>query len=108
MEYYFDEHPFVKTVRLRGFACAIDLYPGKNSSLQAFNPAERVAHHCSLFLRQRGLLIRGVGNTLFIAPPLCINKLEIDFLCQHASSGIADYMHEFVTSKSGKSLSIAI
>lgn len=84
----FTKHPFVKSVRQRGLACAIDLYPSKNTT--------RIAHHLSLYLRDKEILLRGVGNTLLLVPPLCISDVEIDFLCQQTAAAISEYRHELV------------
>lgn len=92
IEFYFAKHPFVKSVRQRGLACAIELYPGENNTLRSFNPNERVAHHFSLYLRDKGVLLRGVGNTLLIVPPLSITDLEIDFLCKQTAAAILEYI----------------
>jgi len=108
IESYFARHPFVKSVRQRGLACSIEIYPGYNSTLQTFNPNERVAHHLSLYLRDKEILLRGIGNTLLIVPPLCITDLEIDFLCKQTAAAISEYIHEFVICRPTMSLSIAI
>ncbi|HSW69901.1 MAG TPA: adenosylmethionine--8-amino-7-oxononanoate transaminase [Gammaproteobacteria bacterium] len=105
---YFSNHPFVKSVRQRGLASAIELYPGKKSSMQTFDPKERIAHHLSLYLRGKEILLRGVGNTLLIVPPLCITNLEIDFLCKQTAEAISEYVHESFASRFRKPLSIAI
>lgn len=96
---YFGKHPFVKSVRQRGLACAIEL---------SADPTERVAHHLSLYLRDKEVLLRGVGNTLLIVPPLCITDVEIDFLCQQTATAISEYRHEFVIDRLRTPLSIAI
>lgn len=92
IEAHFAKHPFVKSVRQRGLACAIELYPGSNSDLQAFDPNERVAHQLSLYLRHKEILLRGVGNTLLIVPPLCITNHEIEFLCKQTATAISEYL----------------
>lgn len=85
IELHFPKHSFVKSVRQRGLACAIELYPG----------TERIAHHVSLFLRNKEVLLRGVQNTLLIVPPLCISNSEIDFLCEQTATAISEYMQKF-------------
>lgn len=96
---WFTKHPFVKSVRQRGLACAIELYADPNGC---------IAHHLSLYLREKEVLLRGVGNTLLIVPPLCITALEIDFLCKQTATAISEYMHEFVVCRDGTPLSIAV
>ncbi|MBV8801834.1 MAG: aminotransferase class III-fold pyridoxal phosphate-dependent enzyme, partial [Gammaproteobacteria bacterium] len=108
IEFHFAKHPFVKSIRQRGLACAIELFPGNNSPRQTFNANERIAHHVSLFLRNKEILLRGVGNTLLIVPPLCITDSEIDFLCKQTATTISEYIHEFVIDRAAKSLSIAV
>lgn len=92
IESHFAKHPFVKSVRQRGLACAIELYPGRDNAEQSFNPNDRIAHHLSLYLRKKEILLRGVGNTLLIVPPLCITNDEIDFLCKQTGSAISEYL----------------
>ena len=89
IESYFLEHRFVKSFRQRGLACAIELYP---STHQSFDANNRIAHHLSLYLRKKEILLRGVGDTLLIVPPLCITDDEIDFLCQQTAMGISEYL----------------
>lgn len=91
IDFYFKKNAFVRSVRQRGLACAVELDPG-------IHPNERVAHHLSLYLREKEVLLRGVHNTLFIVPPLCITNLEIDFLCKQTASAILEYLYETVTS----------
>lgn len=105
---YFAKHSFVKSIRQRGLACAIEIYPGKTSLQQTFDPDVRVAHQLSLYLREKEVLLRGVGNTLLIVPPLCISDLEIDFLCKQTSAAISEYIHECDNAGSRTALSIAI
>lgn len=106
IKHYFGKHPFIKSIRQRGLACAIDLYSG-NSTL-TLNPNDRVAHHLSLYLRDKEILLRGVGNTLLLVPPLCISDSEIDFLCKQTAEHISEYMHEFVIRRPRISSSTAI
>lgn len=108
IEFYFAKHPFIKSLRQRGLACAIELFPGNNNPRQTFDCNERIAHYFSLFLRNKEILLRGVGNTLLIVPPLCITDIEIDFLCKQTAASISEYIHEFVIGRTAKSLSIAI
>lgn len=91
IEVNFANHRFVQSVRQRGLACAIDLYPGKHRTPQTFDHSQRIAHHFSLYLRQKEILLRGVGNTLLLVPPLCITEHEIEFLCQKTALALLEY-----------------
>lgn len=108
IEDYFSKHHFIKSIRQRGLACAIELYPGGSSTLKTFNPNERVAHHLSLYLREKEVLLRGVGNTLLIIPPLSITNLEIDFLCKQTAKAISEFIYDRVICRPRISLSNAI
>jgi adenosylmethionine-8-amino-7-oxononanoate aminotransferase len=85
IEVHFANHPLVKSVRQRGLACAIELEG---------DPKARVAHHLSLYLRDKEILLRGVGNQLLIVPPLCITDSEINFLCKQTATAISEYLSE--------------
>lgn len=105
---HFAKHPYVKSVRQRGLACAIELYPGSDSAVTEFDPKERMAHHFSLYLRDKEILLRGVGNTLAIVPPLCITEQEIEFLCKQTAAAISEYLYESFTGRLGMPLPIAV
>ncbi|WOO41822.1 adenosylmethionine--8-amino-7-oxononanoate transaminase [Rubellicoccus peritrichatus] len=56
----------------RGLAGALDLPPG--------DPDERRGLHLCIALRERGILLRALGDGLLIVPPLVISPSEIEFL----------------------------
>lgn len=88
---YFEGHPFIKEIRQRGFMCAIDLYSGNNRD---FLVEERVGYKVSQYALTKGLLIRAYKDTLFLIPPLCISKEEMEFLCQMTSESITEYIEK--------------
>ncbi len=89
----FTGHRNVAEVRQRGFACALDLCPSGQSP-EPFSPAHRVGMKVCLRARDLGLLLRPIGDTLLLVPPLIINEEEIDFLCSKALQAINDTLSD--------------
>ena len=63
------EMPEVAEVRGRGFMVGIDL--GEH------DPALRLGHRVTLEARERGAIIRPLGDTVVLMPPLAISKAEL-------------------------------
>ena len=57
--------PEVAEVRWRGFMIGIDL--GEH------DPASRIGHRVTLAARERGAIVRPLGNTVVLMPPLSIS-----------------------------------
>jgi adenosylmethionine-8-amino-7-oxononanoate aminotransferase len=66
------EHPFVKDIRLQGTILAIELKTAENTSY--FN---RIRNKAYEFYLQKGVLLRPLGNVVYIMPPFCINPTEL-------------------------------
>ena len=62
--------PAVASVRQKGLMAAIDLS----------STTEREGHRVCLALREREVLLRPLGNTLVVMPPLCISEGEVEHL----------------------------
>ena len=61
--------PEVAEVRGRGFMVGIDL--GEH------DPALRLGHRVTLEARERGAIIRPLGDTIVLMPPLAISKADL-------------------------------
>ncbi len=72
--------PEVAEVRRCGFMVGIDL--GKH------DPAVRMGHQVTLEARQRGVIIRPLGDTVVLMPPLSISKHELVQLIQVTGESI--------------------
>jgi adenosylmethionine-8-amino-7-oxononanoate aminotransferase len=72
--------PEVSEVRGRGFMVGIDL--GEH------DPALRVGHRVTLEARRRGAIIRPLGETIVLMPPLAISKGELRRLVEIAADSI--------------------
>ncbi|GAB2558031.1 adenosylmethionine--8-amino-7-oxononanoate transaminase [Spirosoma areae] len=67
-------HSAVKNVRQRGTLLAFDLQGGEQTSY--FNTIRDTAYS---FLLERGVLMRPLGNVLYLMPPYCTTTDQLDF-----------------------------
>lgn len=72
-------HSNVKEIRQRGFAAAIDLYPGKNSDVR-WRVNDRMGLKVCVKAREHGVMLRPLLDSVLLVPPLIISREEIDFL----------------------------
>lgn len=86
----FEKHPYVKEIRQRGFVCAIDLYPGIGE--ESFLLDKRVGYKTCQYALKKGLLIRAYKDSIFLIPPLSINKDEMLFLCERTAEAVTQYI----------------
>ena len=73
--------PGVSEVRGRGFMVGIDL--GDH------DPALRLGHRVTLAARERGAIIRPLGDTVVLMPPLAISKADLQRLVEITTDSIA-------------------
>ena len=66
-------HSFVKEVRQQGTILAIELNTSENTSY--FNSVRNKAYE---FYLGQGVLLRPLGNIIYIMPPYCISSLELN------------------------------
>ena len=72
--------PEVAEVRGRGFMAGVDL--GDH------DPALRLGHRVALEARQRGAIVRPLGDVVALMPPLTIRKLELQRLVEIVAASI--------------------
>jgi len=77
------EHPLVGEARGLGFFGAIELVADK-ASRQRFDEDLNVGMRCREHCFNNGLVMRAVGDTMIIAPPLVMTHAEIDELVEKA------------------------
>ena len=77
-----NDHPLVGEVRGVGLLGAIELVQDKATRKR--NEGKGVGMICRQFCFDNGLIMRAVGDTMIIAPPLVISKSEIDELVTKA------------------------
>jgi adenosylmethionine-8-amino-7-oxononanoate aminotransferase len=91
-----EEMPQVAQVRGRGFMVGIDL--GEH------DPALRVGHRVTLEARRRGAIIRPLGDTVVLMPPLSISKGDLRRLVAIVSESIEAASAPAVRATSSRSL----
>lgn len=71
------DHPLVGEARGLGFLCALELVRDK-SPLTLFDPPGRTGLACREHSFANGLVMRAVGDTMIAAPPLILERAQID------------------------------
>ena len=84
----FAGHPRVKAIRQRGFAAAVDLH--SNGAKQDGPEPMRVGLKVCLNARRHGLLLRPLGDSLLLVPPLCLSDSELQELVRRITAAIND------------------
>lgn len=79
----------VESVRRTGTIAALDLRTAAAGYLSDLGP------RMLAFFQARGLLLRPLGNTVYILPPYCITDVEMDMLYD----AIADCVHAVLTQR---------
>ena len=72
------DHPLVGEARIVGMFGALELTPEKSSRARFAAGGGAVGYMCREFCFGNGLVMRAVGDTMIISPPLVITKPEID------------------------------
>lgn len=76
-------HPLVGEVRSVGFLGGLELVKNKDART-AFDPSMDVGFKCREHSFNTGLIMRAVGDSMILCPPLVISNAEIDELVQKA------------------------
>lgn len=72
-----EQHPNVRNVRQTGTILAFEYKTEQNTSY--FNETGKILYDEFL---QRGIIIRPLGNIIYLVPPYCITSEELDFIYQ--------------------------
>lgn len=73
------DHPIVGETRGVGLLGAIELVKNKKTR-ERFDPALEVGYRCRLHCFANGLVMRAIGDTMVLSPPLVITENEMDEL----------------------------
>jgi putrescine aminotransferase len=77
------EHPMVGETRMVGLMGALELVKDK-STLELFDKDDGIGTICRDFLVNNGLVMRAVGDTIVVAPPLILTHAQADELIEKA------------------------
>lgn len=77
------EHPIVGEARNVGLMAAIEIVKDKGSR-ERFSKEQDGGGTCRDFCIQNGLVMRAVGNSMIVSPPLVLEKLHVDELVEKA------------------------
>ncbi len=90
----FAGHPHVRALRHRGFAAALDLAP--EGGRTAYPVALRAGLQVCLRARDHGLLLRPLGDSLLLVPPLCLDEAELAQLVTRTRQAIDDVLPHLI------------
>lgn len=76
------DHPLVGEARICGMMGALELTPDKSARAEFGSGQGQVGYICREHCLENGLVMRAVGDTMIISPPLSITKDEIDVLTE--------------------------
>jgi 4-aminobutyrate--pyruvate transaminase len=71
------DHPLVGNVRSVGLMGAVELIADKATRRQ-FDPEQKVGQYFMDRAEEHGLIMRAIGETLALSPPLIITEPQID------------------------------
>ena len=86
------ESPHVGEIRGLGLILAIDLVEDRNSKA-AFDPSKLVGAKVLKACRERGLVTRGRGDTIYLGPPFTIAEAELDQLADIVIEAVETIHH---------------
>ncbi len=81
------DHPLVGEARGVGILGGVELVQNK-AEKSGFAPAGKVGTQATAFCQEEGLVVRSIGDTLAICPPLIITEDEVDELFDSLERGL--------------------
>ena len=82
-----EEHPIVGEVRGKGLMLGMELVKDRDSK-EDFPPEANLAERFTDRLKAEGLILRPLGSVLSIAPPLCIERSDVDLITAGLDSAL--------------------
>lgn len=73
------DHPLVGDVRNSGLMAGVELVSDK-ASKKSFEPKATVGAKAVKFMQEHGLILRAIGDTIAICPPMIITQEEINLM----------------------------
>jgi 4-aminobutyrate--pyruvate transaminase len=81
------DHPLVGNVRGRGLLAGVELMRDK-ATRTPFDKVQRAGPICAEICEDKGLILRAIGDTLALCPPLVISESEIDLLLARLTAAL--------------------
>ena len=82
-------HPLVGETRYCGLVGGVELVADK-STKRAFEPQKGVGPQLARFLEERGAVLRAIGDTIAICPPMIISQAELGELFDRLEGALDD------------------
>lgn len=79
--------PHAGDIRQRGFMAGIELVKNKRTK-EAYPWQQKTGIRVCQALRERGILLRPLGNVVVLLPPLSITPEQLKFLCRETAAAI--------------------
>lgn len=83
-----EDHPLVGQASIKGMMGALALTPDKASRAPFLAPAGTVGTVCRDMCFTSGLIMRHVGDRMIIAPPLSLQRSDVDTLIERAAKSL--------------------
>jgi len=85
------QHPHVGDIRGKGLMLGIELMKDRETK-ETFAPGNRTGRQVLKAAAERGLITRALGDTLVFAPPLVINRVEVDEIVDKFALAVGDVL----------------
>ena len=83
------EHPLIGNVRSKGLVGGLELVANK-ATKAPFEAKYGVAAKAVTFLQERGAILRAIGDTIAVCPPMIISEAELDELFDRLGQALDD------------------
>lgn len=84
----FEGHPAVRDIRLCGTILALDLAEPDQNYLSELSPG------LYRFFLDQGVLLRPLGNTVYILPPYCVTQDDLELIYASIRRALDDFGHD--------------
>ena len=86
------EHPLVGEARVAGLMGGVELVADKRTR-RLFDPKAGVAAKASAFVERHGAILRPIGDTIAMCPPMIIREDELNALFDKLETALDDTEH---------------
>ena len=87
------DHPLVGEVRGKGLMGGVELVSSKTTRAP-FDPALAIGARCVAHAQKHGAILRAVGDTVVLCPPMIISADELDQLFDCLEAALKDTLAE--------------